>query len=81
VTAARSARLDARHEAAIEAACNLDRRHFEEHGGSQYLRRPVPHEACPPGERCRELAGYLVSVAQLGPGLRTRAIVPAGARA
>lgn len=75
-------RLDARHATAIEAACALDREHFRKHPAApRYLRRPVAHEACLPGERCRELAGYLVNVMRLGPGLRTRAIVPAGARA
>ena len=76
------ARLDAAHEAAVEQACALDRRYFEEHPEQlRYLRRPVDHEACLPGARCWSLAGYLVETFQLAPGVRARSLILAGARA
>ena len=68
------------HDVAIEAACDLDRRYFEEHPEAvEYLRRPVEHEVCIPGHPCWSLAGYLVMVRQFAPGVRARMIVPAGA--
>ena len=74
--------LDAAHEAAMERACALDRRYFAEHPDElRYVRSPVDHEVCIPGAACQRIAGYLVDVVQFAPGLRARALVPAGARA
>ncbi len=75
-------RPDAHHEAAIEAACDLDRAYFAENPDqSRYIRPPIAHEACFTGYGCWDLVGCLIEVFQVVPGVRARAIVPAGARA
>jgi hypothetical protein len=75
-------RLDPLHEAAVDAACDLDRGYFAEHPSAGcYVRRPLDHEGCLPGERCSDLRGFVVTVTYHGPDVRSRRLVPAGARA
>jgi hypothetical protein len=74
-------RLDP-HEGAVEAACDLDRAYFDEHPNeATYVRRPIDHELCGPFETCLDYSTLVVEVVSLGPGVRARMPIPAGARA
>jgi hypothetical protein len=66
-----TADLDARHAAAAERACNLDRRFAELHPDvPARVRASIPHELCVPGYRCRSVAE--VHVVFFAPGVRAR---------
>ena len=70
----RPAALDQRHEAAIEAACDLDRGYAARHpDAATYVRPALQHELCIPGEPCRDHA--LIRVLFVAPGLRARTVV------
>jgi hypothetical protein len=63
--------VDAVHEAAIEAACDLDRSWFERHPETTtYVRPALEHEACVPGGPCVHYRR--VQVWQVAPGVRAR---------
>jgi hypothetical protein len=70
----RSASIDREHEAAIEAACDLDRGYAARHPDAMtYVRPALRHELCVPGEACQE--HDLVRVLFVAPGLRARTVV------
>ncbi len=63
--------VDPIHEAAIEAACDLDRAWFVRHPeASSYVRAALEHELCLPGGPC--LRYGRVWVWQAAPGVRAR---------
>jgi hypothetical protein len=69
------AALDETHEAAAEAACDLDRDFARRHPeADSYLRPALLHELCPPGEPCISWAGS-VFVRFVAPGVRLRGAV------
>lgn len=65
-----SVKADKLHATAIDAACSLDRDHFERFPGSHYVRPMLEHELCI--DRCRPAAGRLVLVTWIGPDVRAR---------
>ncbi len=70
----RPASLDARHEAATEAACDLDRGYAERHPeATTYVRPALDHELCVPGQGCRDHA--YVRVLFVAPGVRARTVL------
>jgi hypothetical protein len=63
--------VDSVHEAAIEAACDLDRAWFERHPeASSYVRPALEHELCLPGGPC--VSYDRMWVWQAAPGVRAR---------
>ena len=70
--------VDRLHEAAIDAASEMDRRWFLAHPSTGwYIRLPIAHEACLPYGRCLPERGYLIRCVELAPGARLRQVIPA----
>ena len=70
--------VDPLHEAAIDAASEMDRRWFLAHpSNGWYIRLPIAHEACLPYGRCLPATGYLIRCVELAPGARLRVVIPA----
>ncbi len=66
--------LDELHDAAIVAACDLDRGYAARHpDAATYVRPALQHELCIPGEPCCDHA--LIRVLFVAPGLRARTVV------
>ena len=62
---------DALHEAAIEAACDLDREYADRHPNvREYVRPALEHEMCLPGYACTY--PVLMRVVFIEPGVRAR---------
>jgi hypothetical protein len=70
--------VDRLHEAAIDAASEMDRRWFLAHPSNGWnIRLPIAHEACLPNGRCLPATGYLIRCFELVPGARLRVVIPA----
>lgn len=73
--AAEAKQADAIHAPVLELVAALDRDYFDRRPDrATYVRSAVAHELCVPGERCRDLAGRVILVAQLAPGVRARRV-------
>lgn len=67
---------DVMHDLVLDQVTDRDRQWFEEHPSSRWYTRPaVPHEVCLPGMRCVDVAGSLMKVHLIAPGLRMRVMV------
>ena len=66
------------HGHAIDFACDQDRRYFRHHPDAVSYQRPaIDHELCIPGSPCVVISPgsvIWVSVTQIAPGVRTRAV-------
>ena len=70
-------RADELHAAVLDRVTDRDRAWFEVNPSALWYARPAaPHELCVPGWRCVPVAGLLVHVRQVAPGLRARMAMP-----